>query len=95
MISKEAVKKFIDSHPINTDGAISRYKATIEWEVDDGDVYTIATYLVWSQNSNVVRGIIDLLYDLRTGIYFPNSVDIYFDINAIRIIFYHSVCDPD
>ena len=89
----QEVVSFLNAHPFNSGGAIKSYEISIE-EVDDGDSYVRVRLPVWSQNRNIIGGVLNII-NKRDSLEHLWGTSLYFKEDEVIINFIYSVCDPD
>ena len=89
--TENEVHSFAISHPISTGGAATPYQIGISEVKDDGDQWIELILPLWSNNSNVQRGVITFAQAaLDRG-----EVTLLAVVNAIHIHCHLHWCDPD
>lgn len=84
---------FLESHPITTDGAITKYEHSVPTLKDDGDEWYEVVFPFWSHNDKVVEGVLALLTAINKD---KRLSRIYLhEPGEVRVDFFTHVCDPD
>lgn len=87
------IDKFIIDNPIRTGGAISQYKISKTEPDGNGDALFCLTVPFWSQNKQVVSGVLAFLSKLNEE--WPYYITIYPESQAFVVSLCYHACDPD